>query len=99
MASSPLGNHVSYQMDWGDGDITEWSGPYQSGDWITYSHRWIVEDTYTVRVRAKDYYTDVVGPWSNSIDITIQKSRSTYTPLLNFLQRYPLIYQLIQRLL
>jgi len=98
IATDPEGNPVCFQIDWGD-ELSGWLEHYASGSSNHFSHAWFVEDTYSIKVRAKDYYTGNIGSWSDPIQVTVQKSRSVNTPLYNFLQRYPLLFQLIQRLL
>lgn len=62
ISTSPLGNDVYYYIEWGDGAIEEWQGPYDSGDVATFSHTWSTKGTYTIKARAKD--TDNLrGPW------------------------------------
>ena len=53
-STDPNGNLIYYQWDWGDGDISGWIGDYESGDTCTMSHIWLVEGTYTIKVRAAD---------------------------------------------
>jgi len=62
ISTSPLGNDVYYYIEWGDGAIEEWQGPYDSGDVATFSHTWSTKGTYTIKARAKD--TDNLwDPW------------------------------------
>jgi len=51
-------NPVWYKVEWGDGTTTGWIGPYNSGQQITRSHTWIYEDTFTIKIKAKDPYND-----------------------------------------
>jgi len=55
--SDPQGQNIFYQWDWGDGNISEWLGPYPSGDSIETAHTWSQPSHYyyyEIRVRAKD---------------------------------------------
>lgn len=70
------GNDVYYKWDWGDGEITEWIGPYQSGTLITFSHVWDEKGDYEIRVKAKDIY-DLESDWSNPLTVTMPKSKET----------------------
>ncbi len=46
--------NIFYYVDWGDGTITDWLGPYVSGTEIHVTHAWSAEENYTVKVKAKD---------------------------------------------
>jgi hypothetical protein len=48
------GDDVFYYIDWGDGEVDEWLGPYGSGVSAGTSHLWEEQGTYTVRIKAKD---------------------------------------------
>jgi hypothetical protein len=58
----PEEDEVWIQIDWGDGEITDWFGPYDSGEIATVSHNWTEEDDYIIRARSKDFWHH--GPWS-----------------------------------
>ncbi len=68
------GNDVYYKWDWGDGEISEWIGPYKSGIPISFSHTWNEKGDYEIKVKAKDSY-DLEGDWSDPLIITMPKSR------------------------
>jgi hypothetical protein len=50
----PEGDQISYCIDWGDGTPELCNGPYESGIEQTYSHSWSEQDTYTIRIKARD---------------------------------------------
>jgi len=61
------GDQVFYKWDWGDGIISDWIGPYDSGAVANGSHQWlppmgntvlyhIPETIYSIRVKARDIY-------------------------------------------
>lgn len=50
----PDGDDVYYWIDWGDGTVEDWIGPYASGVTVCISHVWIDEGTYQIKVKAKD---------------------------------------------
>lgn len=66
----PEADEVYYQWDWGNGEISDWLGPYNSGDPVEATYMWTAEDTYPVQVKAKDSL-DLEGPWSEVGDILI----------------------------
>lgn len=55
-ALDPEMHDVYFMIDWGDGEITEWLGPYPSGDMIAVTHSWDEPGNYTISVVAKDAY-------------------------------------------
>jgi YVTN family beta-propeller protein len=50
----PDGDSISYQFDWGNGVLSNWSGFVPSGVSVTMSQTWSDSGTYSVKVRAKD---------------------------------------------
>jgi hypothetical protein len=54
---------VFIQIDWGDGTITDWLGPYHSDELVTLTHTWAMPGDYIVKARAKDVH-DAVSGWS-----------------------------------
>jgi hypothetical protein len=55
---------VFIQIDWGDGTVTGWQGPYHSDEFVTFSHEWSLPGDYIVKARAKDSH-DAVSDWSD----------------------------------
>ncbi|HUS99475.1 MAG TPA: M28 family peptidase [Candidatus Thermoplasmatota archaeon] len=50
------GDDVYYYINWGDGQIDEWVGPYSSGEDAEITHQWDTKGTYTIMAKAKDIY-------------------------------------------
>ncbi|MEM4258595.1 MAG: C25 family cysteine peptidase [Candidatus Thermoplasmatota archaeon] len=71
----PENQDVYYLWDFGDGQMSEWDGPYVSGARAFMNHSWMVPRMYTVRVKAKD----VVGAesnWSEPVKMFIPKNKA-----------------------
>lgn len=68
--TDPEGDQVYYKWDWGDGTYSNWLGPYGSGDTCSASHIWNYENTYSVRVKAKDIH-DAESDWSAALQVKI----------------------------
>lgn len=67
------GEQLYYMFDWGDGSITGWLGPYNSGEVLKVKHAWKKNGTYIVRVKAKDiHYSE--SEWSNPLPVTMPKA-------------------------
>ena len=54
VATDPDENQIYYMLDWGDGNMSEWIGPFDSGDIASASHNWTVGGNYDITVQAKD---------------------------------------------
>jgi hypothetical protein len=80
------GDMVYYYIDWGDGQVSEWFGPYNSGATASKNHQWAEEGTYTIQAKAKDTY-GVESGWATlevTMPVSIEKHQAT--PLQNFFQ-------------
>ncbi|GAG58009.1 unnamed protein product, partial [marine sediment metagenome] len=62
--TDPEGEQVYYMWDWGDGIVSEWIGPYDSGANAQASHSWAEEGDYNITVKAKDI-GDMESDWSD----------------------------------
>ena len=92
------GDHIFYQWDWDDGTISEWVGPYVSGDTCSVSNNWSEKGTYAVKVKAKDIYGDE-SPWSEPLSVSMPKTTTQSNTILDWLQQYfPVIYTLVMKL-
>jgi len=52
--TDPASSDVYYWIDWGDGSIDDWFGPYASGVAVTRSHTWNATGPFTIRAKAKN---------------------------------------------
>ena len=73
VTTDPEFDDVFYYIEWGDGDTEEWIGSYSSGEQITINHTWDVEDTYVIRVKAKDLQ-GAESDWA-TLEISIPKDK------------------------
>jgi hypothetical protein len=91
--TDPDGDSVYYYINWGDGQVTEWIGPYNSGATATVTHEWAEKGTYTVQAKAKDSY-GVESDWT-TLEVTMPVSIEKYqtTPFLHFLQQIIVLLQ------
>jgi parallel beta-helix repeat protein len=49
-------NQVFFYIEWGDGNVVAWDGPYESDEQVEYKNNWTTKDTYIIRVQAKDIF-------------------------------------------
>ena len=89
--------YVYYYIDWGDDTNTGWIGPYRSDEIMSWSHKWTGRGVYTINCKAKDSY-GAEGPWGELI-VTMPRDKTiSSSPLMRFLERYPLLQTLLLRL-
>lgn len=67
--TDPDNDMLYYMWHWGD-SISDWIGPYASGEVVEYSHVWNHPGVYEIRVKAKDT-TGLESVWSDTHSITI----------------------------
>jgi hypothetical protein len=70
VATDSHGNDIFYKWDWGNGDFSEWLGPYNSGIPCNTSYAWFDDGTFNVRVKAKDIW-DAESDWSPILPVNI----------------------------
>ncbi len=68
--TDPEGEQIYYMFDWGDGNLSSWVGPYNSGVTVNASYAWEREGTYHVTVKAKDAQGEE-SDWSEAHQIVI----------------------------
>jgi outer membrane protein assembly factor BamB len=68
------GDEVYYYIDWDDGNIEEWIGPYASGAEIEVKHTWEEKGSYKVKVKAKDTYDDESDVTQLSVEIPRERT-------------------------
>jgi len=95
---NPDGDDISYFIDWGDNTTTGWTDYYTSGEWITRNHTWYEKGDYEIIAKVKDCYGGE-SPWS-MLKVTMPRDKSIQNILfLQYLERFPLLSLLLQRLL
>ena len=71
--SDPDGDDLYIMIDYGDGEVTDWMGPYESGETVAINHEWGEPGTYYIRVKAKDIH-GAESPWSDPFEIIIENT-------------------------
>lgn len=86
----PEDKDLFYFVDWGDGTVEDWIGPYHSGEMITLNHNWNEEGTYTIKAKAKDI-NGAESDWAE-FEVTMQRDKAITSSLfLRFLERFPIL--------
>jgi outer membrane protein assembly factor BamB len=95
--TDPDGDDLYYLFDWGDDSDSGWLGPYASGTEVEASNIWTIQDSYEIRVKAKDTYgfeTD----WSDPLIITMPKNKQIKNQIINQILKIIIIrFQLLAR--
>jgi hypothetical protein len=58
--TDPDEDNLYVMWDWGDGETTDWLGPYLSGEEICASHNWSEEGNFEITVYVKDEHGEIV---------------------------------------
>jgi len=66
----PEGQQIFMMFSYGDGNTSEFMGPYSTGDQVTASYAWQHNGTFDVRVKAKDVNGSESG-WSDPLTVAI----------------------------
>jgi hypothetical protein len=92
------GDQVYYKWSWGE-NISEWLGPFASGEIVFFKHTWDIKGSYQIKVKAKDIH-GLESDWSDPLPIKMPYS---YRPILQFLellfQRFPNVFPLLRHLI
>jgi hypothetical protein len=84
ISEDPDDEDVFYEIDWDDGSVEPWDGPYESNTFIIKNHTWEKSGIYFIRARAKDV-NSTISEWETHMMIIF---KSFDSPFLNFLQDF-----------
>jgi outer membrane protein assembly factor BamB len=68
LSDDPDGDSISYQFDWGDGNLSYWSDFVPNNTPVTMSHLWFSEGSCHVKARSLDT-KGTISNWSEPSDI------------------------------
>jgi agmatine deiminase len=85
--TDPDGDQVYYMWDWGDGNMSAWTGPYASGATATAQKSWATKGTYAVKVKAKDVY-GAESDWSDLLAVTMPQSQLLRNPFIETIMQW-----------
>ena len=94
-AFDPDNNPVSFYIDWGDGN-EGWTTERASGEKCYYEHSWLIRDSYTICVKAKD----VLGEESDwgTLEVSMPKNK-IINPFEKFLESHPRMFPVLRKIL
>jgi hypothetical protein len=92
------GNIIYYYWDWGDNTSSGWIGPFESGDEANAANTWDIKGDYSIKVKAKDD-NGYESSWSDPLPISMPKNKSFKQFYTNILERYPLIFTILRKIM
>jgi len=95
--TDPDGDDVSYYIEWGDGAVTDWIGPYASGEEVCVSHTWTKKGIYLLRCKAKDHPYEAESDWLEVLIRVPPRIRATVSQISQQLSN-TVFFQMLQRL-
>ena len=97
----PEDDLIYYLVDWGDGTDSGWIGPYESADTIYVKHIWMNSGSYSVKVKAMDYYGEK-SDWSESLSVSMPRSKplTLFNKLTTILeQHFPMLFKILIKMM
>jgi len=68
----PDGDNLFYKWNWGDGNFSDWLGPYTSGEICEASYKWIDQGEYGISVKVKDEFGGE-SDWSEPLVVSMPR--------------------------
>ena len=96
IASDPDEDSLYVKWDWGDGNGSDWLGPFSSGSEVCSSHIWDAKGSYTISVTVEDEHGLSVTAYKQ---ITMPRYRYLQNPFIKFLNNHPNLFPIIRQLL
>jgi outer membrane protein assembly factor BamB len=94
IATDPDDDDLYVLWNWGDGESTDWLGPFSSGDEICSSHIWTEKGTYIISVNLKDGHGEIV---TASLEVSMPRNKILQSPLFEwFFERILNNYQILR---
>ncbi len=94
----PEGDEMLVLWDWDDGTITDWQGPYASGEKVCDSHTWNEKGDYIIKAKLKDEH-GAESEWG-ILEVSMPRTKlSNNLPLLVLFERFKSMFPIIRLLL
>ena len=97
-STDPNGDGVYYYIDWDDGTVHEWVGPFSSGQEIIYTHVYEEKADFILRAKARDT-RGAESDWAEFPIYWKAKNKAINTFFLQILEQFPILEKLLQNLL
>ncbi len=83
--TDPESDPIYYMWDWGDGNLSNWLGPYDSDETSTASYAWAQKGNYNIKVKAKDIY-GAESDWSDPLAVSMPLDLSSSQQILQMIK-------------
>ena len=95
----PDGEDIYFWIEWGDGDVEEWIGPYEPNEVEILNHTWDTDGPYIIKAKAKDMSNAESG--FTEFPIEMPRNRLSYNSLFQRLfehlqELFPILQLLFQ---
>ena len=94
--TDPNDDQVFYKWDWGDGKVSEWFGPYESGENVSASYNWS-KGSYDVSVKAMDVNGEE-SIWSDPLPVTMPRFKLSKPFVIRMLNKVITHFPLLEHL-
>ena len=91
------GDDVYYYIDWGDGQVDEWVGPYNSSEIAEITHIWDTKGIYTIKAKAKDVY-GIQSDWG-TLKVIMPTEYVTHGFLQHLFETFPRLFPILRHLM
>jgi hypothetical protein len=98
-AVDPDNDDVSYQIDWGDGNVSAWFGPFNSGEVMSQSHVYGADGTYVIKSKAKDIYGDESDWGTLTVTMPYSVGFNFFQFLEQILEQFTNLFPILRHLL
>jgi len=86
-AIDPDSDDITYEIDWGDGIVEKWIGPFASGAEVAMSHSYSKKGTPQIKARANDTH-GAIGEWGYMWVVISEGNQIAGLPFLQLLERF-----------
>ena len=97
VSTDPEDDEISYYVDWGNGNIGGWTRLLPSGEDYNVSNSWEEQETYTIKVKAKDEF-GAESDWA-TLEVTMPKNKAMDMSFFRFLELHPRMFSMLRQLL
>jgi hypothetical protein len=98
VTSDPDGDDIYYRWNWGDGTLSNWLGPYESGEECETTYIWNQKGTFGISVQAKDT-NGKLGEWSDPLEITMTKTKGVFSSIFEIFKLHSLFFYFFQNII
>jgi parallel beta-helix repeat protein len=92
--NDPDQDQVFFYINWGDDNIVEWAGPYNSSEIVKINHKWIDTGTYIIKTKARDINN--AESQESSLEISIPRNRAAGSLFFKLLNNHPYLLKLLK---